>query len=127
VLDITRTHFGASLNYRKLPQVRGMAHGRSPITTPHGEVEHFRMGAQDGDYCVAVRAPNRLFERVGQGAYSDSPLERSSAGETILPRNDQLRIAELGGGGKDSILREILEFRMASENTIEGVALALAA
>jgi hypothetical protein len=111
----------------KSPQVGGVAHGRPPIPVQNGDVEHLRVGTQDGDDSASVPEPNCLLKRVGYGMRGDTPLECSPVRESIFPRDDKLRVTELDRGGAESILWEIPELRVAPEDAIEAVAFALSA
>jgi hypothetical protein len=57
----------------------------------------------------------------------DASLQRGPVRETILPGDNELRVAELDRDAGDSILWNILEFRVALENARKGFAFAFSA
>src|SRR5690348_6133300 len=53
VLIIPRAECGTGLNDLKPSKIGGVAHRRSPVPTPHRQMQHLRVCAQNCDYSIA--------------------------------------------------------------------------
>src|SRR5579884_259024 len=65
VLIISRAKCGTSLNNPKPSKICSVAHRRSPVPTPHRQMQHLGVSTQNCDYGLAFVVGDRVPQSVG--------------------------------------------------------------
>src|SRR5262245_6138282 len=82
VLIILRTKGRHGLNDFEPSKIRRMAHGRAPIPTPQGNVQHSRVCAEQLDYFLAIIPVDRLPQKLSDRVPVDPLLQLRPTGES---------------------------------------------
>ena len=121
VLKIAGAESGDGFDDLEAAEVGGVAHGRTPVAAPEGDVEHVGMGAEETNGGFAVVVMNCVEERAYDGVALNAGFEFGPIFEAVLARDDELGVVEEELGFRDGCWVGVVKARVAAGDAIERV------